>query len=161
MVFPSSLSSPPPPPWLLAPGLGPGLVDVGGCPGSLRSVAPGVSHDDLRRPPQPCLDVRPGVGSVLVIVPLTVSFLHLFPSAVVPGRFLSRPALGASAPGTPETDLWRCLSSTLSCLPLCLLFFQVALTLVLLVLLLVVLSWSWSQHPAPSYIPTTSSLSCT
>ena len=48
----------PTPTWLLDPGLGPGLVDVIGCPGSLRSVAPSVSHDD----------VRPGVGSVLVIV---------------------------------------------------------------------------------------------
>ena len=29
IVFPSSLLSPPPPPWLLDPGLGPGLVEVG------------------------------------------------------------------------------------------------------------------------------------
>ena len=101
MVFPSSLSSPPPPPWLFDPGLGPGLVDVSGLPGSLWSVGPGVSHDDLRRSPQPRLDVRPGISSVLIIVSLTVALLHLFPRAVVPGRLLSRPRPLSSRPRHP------------------------------------------------------------
>ena len=68
------------------------------------------------------------------------------------------PALCAPAPGTPETDQWRCLSITSSCLPLCLLLFcKVALTLVLLLLLLVLLLVSLAALLLP---PSTSSLRC-
>jgi hypothetical protein len=59
---------------------------------------PSVCHDDLRRPPQPCLDVRSGVGSILVIVLPIVALLHLHPCTVVPGRFLSRPRPLSSRP---------------------------------------------------------------
>ena len=61
---PSSLSPPPTPPWPLDRRIGPGVVVVGVLPGPLRSVGPGVCHDD---PPGLGLEVVDLLGPGLVL----------------------------------------------------------------------------------------------